>query len=69
MVHLALGELDTGFDLFAQVDKLNDWPTLAVHHLYRDVWDTVREDPRYEELVRHAYTSWNREPLGGRSQD
>jgi len=63
MVHLALGEVDVGFDRFFSVDQLSDWPILAVHHLYRDVWNTVKDHPRYQELVRHAYTSYNLEVL------
>jgi hypothetical protein len=62
MVHLALGEIDTGFERFSSLERLGAWPALAVHHLYRDIWNTVRDDPRYEALVRHAYTSWNRKP-------
>jgi len=65
MVHLALGETDTGFERFSSLERLGAWPALAVHHLYRAIWDTVRDDPRYEELVRHAYTSWNRKPSEG----
>ena len=61
MVHFALGEVDTGFEHCLSVDRLSDWPTLAIHHLYREIWDTVRENPQYRDLVRRAHTSWNLE--------
>jgi serine/threonine protein kinase/Tfp pilus assembly protein PilF len=62
LVHLALGEVDAAFDLFTSVELLTAWPSLAVHSLYKDVWETVKDDTRYQTLVRHAYTSWNLEP-------
>ena len=68
-VHLALGEVDTAFEWFSKVDQLGPWPTLAVHHLYGFIWDNVRDDPRYEELVRHAYASWGLDPCNGRSHE
>ena len=62
LVELALGEVDRAFDAFAHLQHLSRWPTLAVHYFYRDVWDSVRDDPRYRDLVRRTYTSWKLEP-------
>jgi len=65
MVHLALGEQDIAFERLSSIERLSDWPSLAVHHFYRDVWNTVQDDPRYEQLVRQVYASWTLEPPGG----
>ena len=65
MVHFALGEVETGFDRCLSVDQFSDWPILAVHHLYHDVWSTVKDHPRFEELVRHAFKSFNLESPSG----
>ena len=62
LVLLALGDSERSFEQLAKVAKVRDWASLVIHHLYSDLWDTVRDDPRYDELVRHAYTSWNLDP-------
>ncbi|RLE22845.1 MAG: hypothetical protein DRJ65_13070, partial [Acidobacteria bacterium] len=59
MVHFALGEVETGFDRCLSVDHFGEWPILAVHHLYREVWSTVKDHPLFEELVRRASRSLN----------
>ena len=61
LVRLALGDVDGAFERFAAVDRLTDWPCLAIHHLYREVWNGVRSDRRYRELVRLASASLNLE--------
>lgn len=66
LVHLALAEVDTAFNLFTNVAQLSAWPSLAVHHFYSAVWDTVRHDSRYHKLARQAYASWNLDSPGGK---
>jgi Tfp pilus assembly protein PilF len=62
LASLAVGEVDGGFELMHQAERLTDWPSLAVHFLYRDVWAPVRDDERLRELARRAVTSWGLEP-------
>lgn len=58
LVELALGRTDEAFGLLLTEDRLGPWPALAVHHWYQRVWDSVREDPRYSELVSLVRRSW-----------
>ena len=59
LIHAALGDDEAAFDAFQRVERWGDyWPTLAVRHYYRDVWDSLREDPRYETLLRNVDQSW-----------
>ena len=59
LIHAALGDDEAAFDAFRRVERWGDyWPTLAVRHYYRDVWDSLREDPRYEALHRSVDQSW-----------
>jgi len=62
LVHAALGEEDEAFDAFQTVSPLSAWPTLSVHHLYKDVWGPLQEDPRFQELVREVDRDWELEP-------
>ena len=62
LVHLALGEIEAAFQKFSESEKLNDWACLSIHHLYRDLWAPVADDPRYQELVRRAYEAHNLDP-------
>ena len=55
LVHLALGEIDLAFERFFESQYLNDWACLAIHHFYRDIWQSVEGDPRHEMLVRQAH--------------
>ncbi len=58
LVTLALGETDEAFGFFNRVQHWDDWSSLAVHHLYRRVWEPVRDDPRYGALRRRALAFW-----------
>ena len=62
LVHLALGEIDAAFQGFSESVELNDWACLAIHHFHRDLWRSVENDPRYEELVRRAYQAHRLDP-------
>ena len=64
LVLAALGEEDEAFDAFQAVSPLSSWPTLSVHHLYKDVWGPLQHDPRYQELVREVARDWELEPSG-----
>jgi TolB-like protein len=62
LIHAALGEEDDAFDAFQRVSPWGDWPVLSVHHLYKEVWGPLRDDPRYEEVVMEVNRSWGMEP-------
>ncbi len=62
LVHAALGEEDDAFDAFQRVSRWSHWPTLSVHHFYKDVLGPLQDDPRYEELVSEVDRSWGLEP-------
>ena len=63
LAHAALGEEDDAFDAFQRVSRWSEWPTLSVHHFYKDVWGPLQDDPRYEELVSDVNRSWGLEPV------
>jgi hypothetical protein len=65
LVHLGLGDIEAAFQSFSKTTELTDWACLAVHHLYPDVWASVRNDPRYPQLVRRALESHGFEPTRG----
>jgi len=67
LIHAGLGNRDRAFELFFDINKLGYWPCLAVHNLYREVWDQFQHDPRYHDLVHFALKSWNVNPKGGHS--
>ena len=62
LVHAALAEIEEAFAAFGRVEEMSAWPSLAIHHHYRTVWQRVREDPRFESLLAVAYRSWRMEP-------
>ena len=65
LARLAFGETDEAFAAFDRVGRLSQWPSLAIHHLYPETWDPVRDDPRFHELVDRAYRTWGREAPDG----
>jgi TolB-like protein/Tfp pilus assembly protein PilF len=65
VVHAALGEIAPAFEALRTVDEMSAWPSLAIHHYYRTVWQLVRDDPRFEDLLAVAYRSWRMQPPRG----
>jgi adenylate cyclase len=65
VVHAALGEIEQAFEAFRRIDEMSAWPSLAIHHYYRTVWQLVRDDPRFEDLLAVAYRSWRMQPPRG----
>ncbi len=59
LVHAALGEEEAAFEAFRSVGRWSDWPTLSVHYYFRDVLDKLRDDPRYEDVLREVDRSWD----------
>ena len=62
LVHAALGEIEQAFAAFSRVAEMSAWPSLAIHHHYRTVWQLLRDDPRFQDLLAVAYRSWGIEP-------
>ena len=62
LVHAALGESEAAFEAFERADLSGYWPTLAVHHLYPDVWSRLRLDPRHRELLHQIDQAWGMQP-------
>jgi tetratricopeptide (TPR) repeat protein len=62
LVRLAQGEIDAAFERFSTLEKLTEWQGMAIHIFFGEIWDSVRDDPRYRELVRKAYRSFKLEP-------
>jgi adenylate cyclase len=61
LIRLALGEDTKAFADLMRTSELSAWPTLAVHHHYRRVWDRIESADVHQQLVRTAYRSWNLE--------
>ena len=58
LVHAALGDGETATAALNRVTWGEHWPTLAVRHFYRDVWDTLQNGPNREALLRKVDRSW-----------
>lgn len=58
LIHAALGNVDAAFAAFGCEERWGHWPTLAVRHLYRELWGPLRGDVRYDRLVHELYRNW-----------
>jgi serine/threonine-protein kinase len=63
LVLAALGEEQLAFEAFQEVDRWEAWPTLAARYLYPEILGPLREDPRYELLLRNVDRSWGLNPV------
>jgi len=61
MIHSALGETETAFDLLESVERFDYWPSIAILNLFHDELDPIRKDSRYPNLVRKVRSSWGME--------
>jgi serine/threonine protein kinase/thioredoxin-like negative regulator of GroEL len=65
LIHAALGNEEAAFGAFRRVERWGDyWPTLSVRHYYGEVWETLRNDPRYDALIREVNRAWGLNPDG-----
>ena len=64
LVLAALGEEELAFEAFQEVDRWGYWPTLAARYLFPGVLGPLREDPRYDRLLREVDRSWGLNPDG-----
>lgn len=64
LVLAALDDADAAFEAF---NRVGDWGSFETEHLryfFPDVLGSLREDPRYDELVRTVNRSWGLKPDG-----
>ena len=57
LVKAGLGKKDQAMDLFIDIEEWGYWPALAVHFLYPDVLDPLRDDPRFDKLIGQVLVS------------
>jgi len=58
LIYAALGEPEMAFDAFQEVDRWEAWPLLAARYLYPEILGPLRDDPRYDQLLRDMDRSW-----------
>ena len=58
LVHAALGEDEAAFDAFATVSTWDSFSTEHFRYFFPDVLGPLRDDPRYQELLREVDRSW-----------
>jgi tetratricopeptide (TPR) repeat protein len=58
LIYAALGETDRAFAVFERIDQWSAWPTLAMRYYFPNVLSPVRNDVRYQKLLREIDRSW-----------
>lgn len=58
LIYAALGETDRAFAVFERIDQWRAWPTLAMRYYFPNVLSPVRNDVRYQKLLREIDRSW-----------
>lgn len=58
LVHAALGDIDAAFDAFEQVHDWGSHATEQLRYFFPDVLGPVRQDRRYQRLLRILDRSW-----------
>ncbi len=58
LIYAALGEPEMAFAAFQEVDRWEAWPLLAARYLYPEILGPLRDDPRYDQLLRDMDRSW-----------
>ncbi|MEE8193846.1 MAG: tetratricopeptide repeat protein, partial [Gemmatimonadales bacterium] len=58
LVHAALGEDEAAFDAFARVSTWDSFSTEHFRYFFPDILGPLRDDPRYQELLREVDRSW-----------
>lgn len=59
VIHLGMGEIEKAFAPLGRVEEISAWPSMAIHFLYPGVWRTIRDEARFDDLLRVASRSWN----------
>lgn len=69
LVHAALGDTDRAFECFEQVRDWGSFTTEYARYFFPDVIGPLREDPRYDELLRTVNEYWGLNPDGSLPDD
>jgi TolB-like protein len=64
LVHAALGDLPSAYQLFANRAPAGYGAAMLFHHHFRDIWALVDDESRLVELAAHVARSWHAEPPG-----
>jgi len=65
LAQAALGNVDAAVEAFERVDNWGSLETEHLRYFFPDVLGPLREDPRYEALIRGVNQAWGLEPDGG----
>ncbi len=57
LIEASLGNKEKAFELFEQIDYWDDWETLSIHHLYTDILDPLKKDPRFKTVLENVHRS------------
>jgi hypothetical protein len=64
LVRAALGDADAAFDAFDRVTYWGSFETEHIRYFFPDVLGPLRDDPRYDALIRRVNQAWGLEPDG-----
>lgn len=61
LIYAALGDTDRALKLFQRIEYWDDWETLSIHHLYTDILNPLKTDPRFTGIRNTVYKSRGKE--------
>ena len=61
LVYAAMGDTEAALEAFHNTEDWNDWRTIAVRLLFRNIVEPLTDDPRYHELIREVDRAWKME--------
>jgi hypothetical protein len=64
LVHAALGDRRQAFECFEQIRDWGSFTTEHARYFFPDVLGPLREDPRYDKLLRVVNEYWGLHPDG-----
>jgi len=64
LVHAALGEKDLAFEAFGRTENWGSFSGEHVRYFFPVVLGPLRDDPRYEALIREVDRAWGLTPVG-----
>jgi len=62
LVHAALGDPTSAYELFASPTPTGYGAAMLFHHHFRDIWARLDDESRLVALAGHVARSWNAEP-------
>lgn len=57
LIHAAYGNKENALELFEQVAYWDDWETLSIHHLYKEILGPLKNDSRFKKIHDKVYQS------------